>query len=81
MFGSEFYGFSLWWLFPILMVVFCILMMRGKMGCMMGGHGTHDEDSRDKGTSDSAMDILGKRYALGEINKEEYEEKKKALTG
>lgn len=29
--------------------------------------------------SDSAMEILDKRYALGEISKEEYEEKKNAI--
>ncbi len=31
-------------------------------------------------TSDSALDILKRRYASGEINREEYEEKKKALS-
>jgi uncharacterized membrane protein len=29
--------------------------------------------------SDSAREILDKRYALGEINKEEYEEKRKDI--
>ncbi|MEJ2183820.1 MAG: SHOCT domain-containing protein [Nitrospirota bacterium] len=81
MFGSAFYGFSLWWIFPIIMVVFCIFMMRGRMGCMMGGRDTHDADSRGMEASDSAMDVLDKRYALGEINKEEYEDRKRTLTG
>lgn len=33
-----------------------------------------------RGSSDSAIEILNRRYALGEIDKEEYEEKKKAVT-
>jgi hypothetical protein len=35
--------------------------------------------SRDEDASDSALDILNKRYARGEINKEEYEEKKRVI--
>jgi uncharacterized membrane protein len=30
--------------------------------------------------SESAREILDKRYALGEISKEEYEEKKRAIS-
>jgi hypothetical protein len=37
----------------------------------------HDSDSQQISASDSTMGILDKRYALGEINKEEYEEEKK----
>jgi putative membrane protein len=81
MFGTEHFGFSLWWIFPIVMAVFCFFMMRGMMGSMMCGSGSHKKEGHSTDTSDSARDILDKQYAKGEIDKEEYEEKKKALTG
>jgi putative membrane protein len=78
--GSEISFFSFWWIFPVLMMILCFLMMRGRKGSMRCGFGSRGIDSKQTGPSDSAMDILDRRYAAGEINKEEYEEKKRSLT-
>ena len=80
MYGTEFCNFSFWWIFPFMMMVMCFFMMRGRRGSMMCGFGSHDTDSHHISASDSATDILDKRYASGEIDKEGYEKKKRTLT-
>ena len=47
---------------------------------MMCGSGRRDFGNHQSRGSDSAIEILDKRYASGEINKDEYEEKKRTLT-
>ena len=71
MFGYEFCG-GYWWIFPLVMIFLCFVFMRGCMGRRMCGWGSW--------TGDSALDVLNKRYARGEIEQQEYEKKKKELT-
>jgi uncharacterized membrane protein len=70
-------GFGWWWIFPIAMIVLCVFMMRGRTGCMTGWSTCGSATTTPAIVpSDSAREILDKRYVLGEISKEEYEEKK-----
>ncbi len=70
-YGPFWNGFQWWWLIPIAMMVLCFFMMRGH-GCMMG----RSNYSRDE----SAKEILDKRFAKGEIGKEEYEDMKRRMS-
>ena len=73
-YGGVWNGFQWWWLIPIAMMILCFLRMRGaQRGYDWTGPGTRH-------SSESAREILDKRYALGEISKEEYEEKKRDMS-
>ncbi len=85
MWGYENVCFDLgwWWIIPVAMIVMCaicLFMMRRRMGCMACGPFYRcGSDSFRHGPSGTAQDILDKRYAVGEIGKEEYEEKKRDI--
>ena len=85
--GTGWYS-SGWWIVcfiaMMLMVGLCIFFMMSMMRRWKGSTMCCLPLSRKaKGTgytsSDSARDILDKRYSAGEINKEEYEERKRNL--
>ncbi|GIU00099.1 hypothetical protein TSL6_06050 [Sulfurovum sp. TSL6] len=57
-------GFGMW-LIPIVLIIIVIHFLK--------------ENSKGEGKDSSAQDILDKRYASGEIDKEEYKEKSNAL--
>lgn len=86
--GPEYFGWHGWWMFPVIMplvmVVVLVIVLYFVFG--RGGHRPpwwSDPDrpsSRHKDT-ETAMEILRKRYAKGEITREEFEQVKKDLQG
>jgi putative membrane protein len=66
------WGMGFGWLFMIVFLVLVILGVVFLIKLVTGGAKT--EEHRE-----TALDILKKRYASGEISKEEFEEKRKNL--
>ena len=62
-----------WWIFPLGMMLLCFFGMRGKGMCGMGG-------LKETDSSESAREILDRRYASGEIDRTEYEEIKGTIS-
>ena len=69
-------GFGWMWLMPVLWIVFLGFIIWAIVAWVR-----RSGESGGSGSShpDSALEVLKRRYARGEINKEEYEEKKKDL--
>jgi uncharacterized membrane protein len=71
---AEGYGWSLWWMCPLMMLVMFAVMAVVMLAWRHGG-------DRPWGhrPADSSLQILGERYARGEIHKDEYEDKKATI--
>ena len=70
-------GFGGFWFMPIIMIVFWGLVIWGIVALVRGVTSSSNMGSSNQ--ADSALEILKRRYARGEINKQEYEERKKDL--
>ena len=74
------YGWQYWWICPLMMlfmmVVFAVIFFGVRRSW---GDGSHRWEPPWRGTSHSALQILSERFARGEIQKDEYEEKKATI--
>ena len=78
---------SFWWIFPLLMffmMIACAFMIvraiRSGAGIHCGwGHARHPSSSESSDPAASALRLLNERFARGEIEQREYEEKRAAL--
>jgi len=71
MWGFGWLGMLIFWIVIIFFIALVVkwLLQQGR------------SEPRGPAQRESALEILKKRYARGEINKEEFEQKKKDLTG
>jgi putative membrane protein len=68
-------GFGWMWLIPVFWILILGLIIWAVIAAVRRP-GESDSSAR---SADSALELLKKRYARGEIDKQEYEEKKKDL--
>ena len=69
-------GFGWGWFMPLVMILFWGLIIWGVVALVRG---LNNQRYCDSSATDSALEVLKRRYAQGEIGKKEYEEKKKDL--
>ncbi len=74
--GHMIFGPILWIVVLVLVVVAAVALVRWLSGSSQGTGG-----AQGTGPSRSALDILSDRYARGEIDTAEYEERKRTLSG
>ncbi len=82
--GPENFGWGGWWIFPMIMCIVMIVvafMIFGRGGFKPPWGQGSGRDNSQSTESETALEILKKRYAKGEIKKEEFEQMKKDLEG
>jgi len=79
--GSENLMMGNWWIIPIIcmVVMFFFFMMFRRGGFRPPWEQNSDRHQSESKDSETAIDILKKRYARGEITKDEFDQMKKDI--
>lgn len=84
--GPEHFGWGGWWIFPTMMPLLMILVVVVMLYFLFGRgrpkppwRNNSDRSSGHSRDSETDMEVLKKRYAKGEITREEFEQIKKDL--
>ncbi len=72
------WGFGLWWFMPFVMIAFWIVVIIGMVSFIRWFVRSGRE--KEMKPEDTALDILKKRYAKGEIGKEDFERMKQDIS-
>lgn len=80
--GPEYFFKSGYWIIPVIIMILCFVLFKLKV-FGRGGFKPPWQDSSESGSGNkeagTALDILKKRYAKGEITKNEFEQMKRDL--
>lgn len=82
--GPEYFWMGGMWIFPIIMIfvmLIVVYLIFGRGNIRPPWHGPSQyQDQYNVKNSESALEILKKRYAKGEITKEDFEQIKNDIT-
>ncbi len=82
MYPEQYWQWHTWWIFPLFMPIFWIVMIGLCLYFIFGRNRSGRTWETGRGFEDgTALDILKKRYAKGEISKEEFEQMKRDISG
>jgi putative membrane protein len=82
MYPEQYWQWHTWWVFPMFMPIFWIVMIGLCLYFIFGRNRSSRTWVPSRGfEGETALDILKKRYAKGEISKEEFEPMKRDISG
>jgi putative membrane protein len=78
MYPEQYWSWHTWWVFPMFMPIFWIIIIVLCLYFIFGRGGSRKPWEPGQG-QETALDILKKRYAKGEISKAEFEQMKRDI--